>query len=120
MSNFTYYEPVLLAALAAEPDAVVGDVGDSVAADAASMAPREIALLGHPSRGGAESIHSEVSIEDGRPVAKISWDAEHYYMKFVEYGTSTQPAQHFMRRAAQHYKSAQKQLVNQKDPGPGP
>lgn len=111
---------MLRAALAEDPEAVVGDVGDAVAADAVSMAPREIGLLGHPSQGGAESISCEVGIENGAPIAKISWDEEHSYMKFVEYGTVNQPAQHFLRRAAQHYKSAQRQMAKQQDPGPGP
>src|SRR3954471_11710546 len=53
------------------------EIGDRIATDARSHAPRR-------SGGGAASIHAEaVTGPDGWEVA-VSWDRSHYYMGFQE------------------------------------
>lgn len=67
-------------------------VGDQVAQRAASDAPKSTGA-------GAASIHCEVTTEGGEAVARVSWDAAHFYMYFHEVGTSRMSARPFLRPA---------------------
>lgn len=45
---------------------------------------------------GASSIHAEIA-ESVRPIeVRVSWDREHYYMGFHEFGTIYLPARPFL------------------------
>lgn len=49
---------------------------------------------------GAASIHSEPRVEGGAVVGRhVSWDREHDYMKFAEYGTENEKPRPFLRPA---------------------
>lgn len=65
-----------------------------VVEDAQERAPR-----GPPPDPGAESIHHE-QVEEVPPTYRVSWDPEHFYMKFNELGTEHQRARPFLRPAA--------------------
>lgn len=67
-------------------------VADQVAERARQTAPKA-------SGEGAASIGSEV-VRDGESLAaRVSWDRDHFYMQFVETGTSKMPARPFLRPA---------------------
>lgn len=88
------FNEAALQQLAASSAIVAGlqRVGDQVADRAAASAPK---LTGE----GAASIHCEVESEGGKPVAKVTWDRDHFYMLFSEIGTSEMPARPFLRPA---------------------
>lgn len=67
-------------------------IGDDIAARAAAKAPK---LTG----GGAESIQAVVSEDTDGPYVDVSWDSDHYYMRFAETGSEHQPATPFLRPA---------------------
>lgn len=69
-------------------------VGDRVADVARHNAPR-----GHPSHGGAESIHAVAVLGPNGWTVQISWDLRHYYMTFSEVGTVHMHARPFLRPA---------------------
>lgn len=72
--------------------AMLQDVGDQVAGQAAALAPKQTGE-------GASSIHAEVEVDDESGYADVSWDADHFYLGFAETGTSHQPATPFLRPA---------------------
>ena len=69
-------------------------VGGPIAAVARSRAP-----IGHPSHGGAASIRAVTDLGPNGWEVRISWDAAHYYLTFVELGTVYMPARPFLRPA---------------------
>ncbi len=70
------------------------DLGVEVANDAAALAPKRTTL-------GAQSIRAEYAIgPDGRREVRVSWDRDHFYMSFAEFGTEHQRATPFLRPAA--------------------
>jgi HK97 gp10 family phage protein len=69
-------------------------VGDRIATDARQDAP-----VGHPSRGGAASIHAETVRGPNGWEVRVSWTRSHYYMYFSEKGTVHMPARPFLRPA---------------------
>lgn len=82
------YNPLLLAEIL--------DQAEPVAELARATAPRKTGQ-------GAESIRAEVSYEDEAPSVRISWDVEHYYMRFHEQGTKYLPARPFLKPAVDRY-----------------
>jgi HK97 gp10 family phage protein len=72
------------------------DVGRQVANVARVQAPKR-------SGAGAASIHAEsFRAADGWEV-RVSWDQEHYYMRFPDLGTRHLPARHFLENALDQY-----------------
>jgi HK97 gp10 family phage protein len=72
------------------------DDGWLIANDAARMAPKDTTL-------GAKSIRAEL-VKGDDPEVRISWDRDHFYMSFQEFGTEDRPAQPFLRPAANRYR----------------
>jgi hypothetical protein len=70
-----------------------GQIGSAAAADAPRSAHHHSPPEGH----GADFIHAETVLEDGRWAARVSWDEPHAYMKFPE------RREHFLKRAAERY-----------------
>jgi HK97 gp10 family phage protein len=50
----------------------------------------------HLTGAGAGSIHAEAALDGGEWTARVSWDADHDYMRFHEIGTRFMPAQPFL------------------------
>lgn len=69
-------------------------IGDDIAQDA-----REHAPVGHPSRGGAASIHCEMELVPEGWQARIGWEKRKFWMFFREKGTVYQPARPFLEPA---------------------
>lgn len=65
------------------------EYGEKVAGDAAGHAPRRTGA-------GAGSIHAEPVEETTGWTARVSWDEDHYYMRFQDEGTVHINAQHFL------------------------
>lgn len=84
-----------IAALTRHPRVVdaVEYAGEAVASRARDLAPRA-------SGAGAASIHAETVAHDRDPVVRVSWDRDHFYMRFQEEGTENMPANPFLRPAA--------------------
>jgi hypothetical protein len=70
-----------------------GQIGAAAAADAPHSAHHHDPPSGH----GADTIRGTSVMEDGQWTGRISWDAEHAYMRFPE------RAHHFLKRAAERY-----------------
>lgn len=83
-------------AVAAQPvvQARVRQVADGVADAAERKAPRATGA-------GAGSICAERQ-PDG--TYRVSWDTDHFYLSFHEFGTATLPARPFLRPAADEYR----------------
>jgi HK97 gp10 family phage protein len=93
--SFTYFEAGERALRAgAEMRLMLQQAGDRVAQAARDTAPR-----GHPSHGGADSIHCETALGPTGWEAEISFDRAHYYLGFHEVGTEHMPARPFLRPA---------------------
>lgn len=73
------------------------DLGIAVAETAAALAPKD-------SGGGASSIRAEVVRVAGVPEVRVSWDRDHFYMAFAEFGTEDQTATPFLRPAAGRFR----------------
>jgi len=87
-----------LAAITADPLVMANlmEIGDQIAADARSNAPRK-------SGAGADSIHAEP--QPGLdPEVHVSWERQKFYMFFMEKGTSHLPARPFLIPAADRYR----------------
>jgi HK97 gp10 family phage protein len=69
-------------------------IGDGIAVDARAHAP-----VGHPSKGGAASIHAETLLESDGWEARISWEKRKFWMYFSEKGTVHMPARPFLEPA---------------------
>ncbi len=70
------------------------DLGVEVANDAAALAPKRTGA-------GARSIRAEyATAADGGREVRVSWDRDHFYMGFAEFGTEHQRATPFLRPAA--------------------
>ncbi len=70
------------------------DLGVEVANDAAALAPKRTGA-------GARSIRAEYAVAaDGGREVRVSWDRDHFYMSFAEFGTEHQRATPFLRPAA--------------------
>lgn len=68
-----------------------------VAGEAAALAPKGTGA-------GAKSIRAEMAKdENGDPEARVSWDRDHFYMSFAEFGTVHQRATPFLRPVAFRY-----------------
>lgn len=72
------------------------DAGWQVAEVAAGLAPKS------PGGGeGAKSIRAEMAkTADADFEVRVSWDRDHFYMGFAEFGTEHQKATPFLRPAA--------------------
>jgi HK97 gp10 family phage protein len=68
-------------------------VADTIADDARRRAPKDTGE-------GARSIHAERSEKDGHETWHVSWDEEHDYMTYQEFGTVNMRARPFLRPAA--------------------
>lgn len=88
-------DPAAIKAWAGSDDAkaVLNDLGEQIARDAAANAPKD-------SGGGARSIRHEVDEDAEGALVRVSWDRDHFYMFFHEVGTSRLPARPFLRPAA--------------------
>lgn len=82
------YNPLLLADILEKVEPVVE------AAQAA--APKK-------SGAGAASIRAEPNYDETEPTVRISWDVEHYYLRFHELGTKYLPERPFLRPAVDRY-----------------
>jgi HK97 gp10 family phage protein len=72
--------------------------GWKVAQGAAAMAPTDSTL-------GAQSIRAELAKdENGDPEVRVSWDRDHFYMSFSEFGTESQSPRPFLRPAADRFR----------------
>ncbi len=70
------------------------DLGVDVANEAAALAPKRTGA-------GARSIRAEyATAADGSREVRVSWDRDHFYMSFAEFGTEHQRATPFLRPAA--------------------
>lgn len=52
---------------------------------------------------GAASIHAEVASTAGKAEIDVSWDRDHFYLKFHELGTRRMPARPFLVPALDRY-----------------
>lgn len=68
--------------------------GDEIARDS-----REHAPVGHPSHGGAASIHCETDLAPEGWQARIGWEQRKFWMSFQDLGTVHQPARPFLEPA---------------------
>lgn len=75
-------------------DEALHRVADEVAADAADAAPKDTGE-------GAASIHAEEVAGEWR----VTWDPEHDYMRYQEFGTEHMAARPFLRPAARRHSS---------------
>lgn len=71
---------------------ILDSVGEQVAERARQAAPKSTGE-------GAASITHEIVNDNGRLASRVSWDNDHFYMLFVELGTSRVPARPFLRPA---------------------
>lgn len=80
-----------LDALLRSPDAreLLLEVSRPHVGEAQAAAPRRTGA-------GAESIHAEAVLEDGKWEALVSWDRRHFYMYFHEVGTRQLSARPFL------------------------
>jgi len=80
--------------LLSDPEAteLVADAGREFAAAARGYAPRRTGA-------GAASIGADAQAG----VARVSWDSDHHYMAFHQFGTHKLPADPFMDRALDQY-----------------
>ena len=87
-----------LAALPGKAGVLSGLVGagESIAATAARLAPRETGE-------GAASIRAEVASGEDGPEVRVSWDERHFYLGFHEFGTARVAPRPFLRPAAQMF-----------------
>lgn len=83
------YNPVLL-------NEIKDMVDDTVVVAAKQGAPK---LTG----AGARSIRSEFDLDGEQPTVRVSWDVEHYYLKFHELGSRYLPERPFLRPALDRY-----------------
>jgi HK97 gp10 family phage protein len=54
--------------------------------------------------GGARSIRAELFRMPYGPEVRVSWDRDHFYMAFQEFGTEHHRAQPFLRPAAMRFR----------------
>lgn len=73
----------------------VGGIAHAVALDMRRRAPKKTGA-------GAESIHS-VPAEEASDGFRVSWDKDHFYMSFQEYGTERMAARPFARPTADEF-----------------
>jgi HK97 gp10 family phage protein len=87
--------PALEKRLQYNPDVTeaLNKMGKAIAHDAAVLAPKE-------TTAGARSIHHEVGFDTDGAYVRVSWDRRHFYMWFLEAGTSKKSATPFLRPAA--------------------
>lgn len=81
--------------LKADPDLALEmlAIARPIVAAARSGAPKDTGA-------GAASIHAEAVLDSREWVTLISWDREHFYMRFHETGTRELPARPFLVPAA--------------------
>lgn len=79
-----------------EVDKAMLDLGWQIAERAAALAPKETG-------GGASSIRAERVIVNGIPEVRVSWDRDHFYMSFHEFGTENSSPHPFLRPAAEGF-----------------
>lgn len=82
------YDPVLLNEIV--------DMTKPVVAGARADAPKRTGA-------GARSIRSEFELDGTEPTVRISWDQDHYYLRFHELGTRYLPARPFLVPALDRY-----------------
>ena len=92
MSTRTVLSPTLSKQLEALPQ-----VQDATRARAEQVADRARSLAAKDTGAGAASIHAE---QDRDGSWRVSWDSEHDYMRFPEFGTENMAAQPALRPAA--------------------
>jgi HK97 gp10 family phage protein len=75
------------------------EAGQQIAEVAAQLAPvRDVG-----SRGGAKSIRADLVVVNGMPEVHVSWDRDHFYMGFIEFGAEGRNPEPFLRPAAQRF-----------------
>jgi HK97 gp10 family phage protein len=74
-------------------------IGADIAADARAHGPHRA----KNSRHGVETIHPEITNVEGHLAVDVSWDREHYYLRFPEKGTVHQPPRPFLVPAFDRY-----------------
>jgi HK97 gp10 family phage protein len=81
-------------ALSASPEVkdALDSIGDQVRERATASAPRRTGE-------GAASIDYESGVDAYGAFVNVGWDNDHFYMLFVEVGTSRMPARPFLRPA---------------------
>jgi hypothetical protein len=94
----TVWNSGALASLAADPTVLAGlmEIGDQIAAEARSNAPRRTGA-------GADSIHAEPG-PGLSPEVRISWERTYFYLRFHELGAKYLPARPFLVPAADRYR----------------
>jgi HK97 gp10 family phage protein len=95
------HTPVSQAAVArlANTEAVqrrVSERAEEIVKRAQELAPKRTGA-------GAASIHAEHTTEHGKEVERVSWDTDHDYMQFAEFGTVNETPRPFLRPAAGQY-----------------
>ena len=75
------------------------DVRDLLVESARPIVGRAQALAPRRTGGGAESIRSEPVLDGPDWTVRISWDREHFYMYFHEFGTKRLPDRPFLEPA---------------------
>lgn len=68
------------------------------------VADAAIARAPKATGAGAKSIHTAIVVVAGVPEARVSWDRDHFYMSFREFGTKYQQAEPFLRPAAEQFR----------------
>jgi HK97 gp10 family phage protein len=76
-------------------------VQDRLESDAGNIADLAADLAPKDTGAGAASIREEGPQDDGS--YRVSWDDEHYYMRYQELGTEKMPAHPFLRPAGEFY-----------------
>jgi HK97 gp10 family phage protein len=87
----------------------IRDLGDQpgvqeLAVDAGEQMADYMRLLAPKNTGeGARSIQAFPGHDSGGAFADVSWDQDHYYMIFAEFGTQSRPEEPFARPAMDRY-----------------
>jgi HK97 gp10 family phage protein len=82
------YDPVLLNEIL--------DMTEPVVRGARDDAPKRTGA-------GARSIRAEFDLDGTEPTVKVSWDQDHFYLRFHELGTKYLPARPFLAPALDRY-----------------
>jgi HK97 gp10 family phage protein len=75
------------------------DVQNALESVAGQVANRARTAAPKATGEGAASISHEVATDSDGTHVRVSWDIDHFYMLFVEVGTSRMPARPFLRPA---------------------
>lgn len=97
MATRIRWDQASIRALRTDPNVMryVLAAGDDFARDLAIATPRDTGA-------GAESIAARPSTRS-KGAADVGWDADHWYLRFPEFGTEHQAAQRFARGLLDRY-----------------